>query len=854
MYRKIFATMPPNTIVLTANSRQSRHCAHWYNHWEKEQGKTAWPALCVTPVTAWLDQLWNMLNTEKTSTLTAKEEQVLWQRVLQQNDNFSPLLPVKATAQLAQSAFNTLALWNLTPEALCGNTPEVHQFQQWSSSFQQLLDQYKRITTTQLATKISEKIKAGAIKLEQPIVLLGFDTRAPAIEHLFECMAQHTEVIDIAPEDKGSVIVSTSLPCLEEEITAMARWAKKEADQIATPEMIGCIVPQLHTHRKKIKRIFDQVFQTTSKTAYNLSSGTPLSDIPIIRSALELLRIHAIPCDTDLQSNLLLTPYWIQSNIERAHAAETQTIIWASHPIHMKRLLASTASRFRESQLCQRVTAFYKNQTVRHNTHSNWAEFFHEQLHIIGWPGKKNLSSFEYQAIQQFYNAIDEWCQLDAICDQCSYLQALSHLKQTCDDSLFQTKTESNKVQVLGLLEASGCAFKKVWIMGLNQECWPPKPSPNPFLPLALQKKLHMPHASAEKELQFCKSIMKNITSSTSEAILSYCTTQNALPSLPSGLIKQYPTVDVQSLVEYTDGQPPPAQLIFCLKADNTAPPITSNDITEGGSGILKAQSECPFKAFARYRLKASLQSAEIIGISAQQQGIYTHKLLELLWSNIKSQQTLTQLSDNTLKNMINHFVEAHIQCEHQRLQHFYDAEKNRLKTLLFEWLLLEKQRAPFVVDQKETRHYFQIGPLKISIQIDRIDQLDSGHRLIIDYKTGRNNRVTNWMELRPQDPQLPLYLLSQPTSDGIAYAQVNMTEITFKGIVHHAEPFMDVKSFDTLKAETENWQTQLTVWKNTLEQISVDFVNGRADKDPAKNTTCTYCEFSPLCRKEQRL
>ena len=391
--------------------------------------------------------------------------------------------------------------------------------------------------------------------------------------------------------------------------------------------------------------------------------------------------------------------------------------------------------------------------------------------------------------------------------------------------------------------------------MGLNQTCWPPKPSPNPFLPLALQKNRQMPHASAEKELLFCKSIMNTITSGTSEAIFSYSTTLNALPSLPSGLIKQYPTVEVQTLLHSVPEEPPPpAGLIFCLKADYTAPHITSTDVTEGGSGIIKAQSECPFKAFARYRLKANPPSAEIIGLSTQQQGIHTHKLLELLWSDIQSQKVLTQLSDNTLKNKIHQCVEAYMRCEHHGMQHFYDAEKKRLKTLLLEWLLLEKQRAPFVVDQKETRHYFQIGPLKISIQIDRIDQLQSGHRLIIDYKTGKNNRVSGWMEPRPQDPQLPLYLLSQPTSDGIAYAQVNMTDITFKGIVHQADPFMEVKSYNTVKADAENWQAQLAVWKNTLEQISVEFANGRADKDPAKNTTCAYCDFSSLCRKEQRL
>ena len=51
------------------------------------------------------------------------------------------------------------------------------------------------------------------------------------------------------------------------------------------------------------------------------------------------------------------------------------------------------------------------------------------------------------------------------------------------------------------MLESAGLRFDRLWVSGLTDEAWPLTRAPNPFLPIALQKKAGIPQASAETSL-----------------------------------------------------------------------------------------------------------------------------------------------------------------------------------------------------------------------------------------------------------------------------------------------------------------------------------------------------------------
>ena len=79
---------------------------------------------------------------------------------------------------------------------------------------------------------------------------------------------------------------------------------------------------------------------------------------------------------------------------------------------------------------------------------------------------------------------------------------------QLCRQRIFQPETRGQPaIQVLGVLESAGLSFYALWVMGMNDDLWPPAPRPNPLLPAELLRAAGAAHASAEVELDFARRV-----------------------------------------------------------------------------------------------------------------------------------------------------------------------------------------------------------------------------------------------------------------------------------------------------------------------------------------------------------
>ena len=76
----------------------------------------------------------------------------------------------------------------------------------------------------------------------------------------------------------------------------------------------------------------------------------------------------------------------------------------------------------------------------------------------------------------------------------------------------------TSNVQVLGPLEAAGLGFDQLWLCGMQADRWPAPARPNPFIPQPLQRRLQMPHASAQREWAFATALMDQFTRSTRDS------------------------------------------------------------------------------------------------------------------------------------------------------------------------------------------------------------------------------------------------------------------------------------------------------------------------------------------------
>jgi len=155
-------------------------------------------------------------------------------------------------------------------------------------------------------------------------------------------------------------------------------------------------------------------------------------------------------------------------------------------------------------------------------TPAEWARHFSGVLEAAGFPGERGLDSDEFQAQAKWHEALGELSKLDRVSREMTFSGAFQTLKKICADTLFQPETPDTPIQVLGLLESAGVEFDYLWVTGLTDEAWPLKSSPNPFLPLAQQRKAGIPEASAETSLALDRRITEGWLGAADEVVFSY--------------------------------------------------------------------------------------------------------------------------------------------------------------------------------------------------------------------------------------------------------------------------------------------------------------------------------------------
>jgi ATP-dependent helicase/DNAse subunit B len=213
-------------------------------------------------------------------------------------------------------------------------------------------------------------------------------------------------------------------------------------------------------------------------------------------------------------------------------------------------------------------------------------------------------------------------------------------------------------------------------------------------------------------------------------------------------------------------------------------------------------------------------------------------------------------------------FVEEHVQrvmadklllaAREQMPQRYLELEEKRLVRLVTEWLEFERTRVPFTVDATEEDASPTIAGLTLKLRLDRLDRLNDGSLLVIDYKSG-NVSTSSWELPRPDDVQLPLYaafgLDREKEAGGLVFAKVRTGDLSFAGKVRNAVSTLDSNLIARSGLVTNPLTPeQLTEWKEAIEQLARDFLAGKADVDPRDYpATCERCGLYSLCRVKER-
>src|SRR5262245_57363419 len=210
----------------------------------------------------------------------------------------------------------------------------------------------------------------------------------------------------------------------------------------------------------------------------------------------------------------------------------------------LPKLIAATGQTPLLRALLEKLYALRETGLFSQKTPAEWARHFSAVLDAAGFPGERALDSDEFQTRAKWHEALAELSRLDRVSNEMPFSRALQALRRICADTLFQPETPDTPIQVLGLLESAGVEFDHLWVAGLTDEAWPLKSSPDPFLPLAQQRKAGIPEASAEASLALDRRITDAWKRAAGEVVFSHFTKEEDREVLPSPLIAEVPVAE----------------------------------------------------------------------------------------------------------------------------------------------------------------------------------------------------------------------------------------------------------------------------------------------------------------------
>ncbi|MEH6590300.1 MAG: PD-(D/E)XK nuclease family protein [Halioglobus sp.] len=866
--------------LLTPNFRMSRRIKSVWDQNQATQGRPVWESVTVLPLESWLQQRWYaavaMGLLSPCTLINDSQAMELWQILVAsheaQSEQYTLLRP-SASAKLAHEARETMLRWLVDAD-----DPSVQQefqlsldcdtFRHWLALFNQRLERDQLITVAQAQLQLKAVSSAlGTCK----IALFGFDDIAPLSEACLHLSA--SELVRIDNGSESGVCIAEGYSDRRSELRAAARWAKVEhgADPTAT---LAIILPNMNTDRGALEYFlhceFGQQPGDGQALPVNFSSGVALARVPLVRDGLAILGMAGEKIKVQAVVSLLTSRF---IDLPDRHSAVVMKLISKLYNQGCEEIstgeVRSLANRVKLGEQAGTVFGRYlmelsTNQALRKKQlPCEWAEQIAALLACWGWPGPAKLDSVEYQQLEAFQGVLAGLGAFDAISGQLSLAALLQLLQRVCERQVFQAKTPDAPIQVLGMLEGAGLAFDQVRICSMQGASWPAPVRPNPLVPMSIQRRLQMPHATPEREWQFARALMDRYCRSASRITASYVRAVDGVPEVPSALLDGFVWVEPEQIdpgvADHWLINSPPVPLDSIQ--DDLAPALEVAEAknVSGGSGLVEDQSNCPFRAFARRRLRVQPLPEFSIALSPAERGSILHDALFVLYQQLPDSQAVKSVNQENALELIREAAITALESVsgYRRIalgEAYLALEAQRLEALLQEWLQLEQQRGEYAIRALEQDIVLDIAPLEVRLRVDRIDQLPDDSNVIIDYKSGRCS-VNDWLGDRPAKPQLLLYALGDNSSQdkpplaGIAFAQLRPRDCKYVGAgVEEFAPGIKT-DMEKLSQDGETWQSLTQHWHQLLQGLVAEFIRGEAVVAPTTSAACNYCGMESLCR-----
>lgn len=920
--RDILESLRRGALVLAPTNQAAHAGRRLYDEEQRAAGQPRWQPPKIRTWTAWLQEMWRELvlsGITEQMLLSTDQEHAVWREVIAADAlGEASLVGIDGLAELARAAAQRLSTFCGSRAALTAAQERLRRvspysaderaFVRWSAAFRELASGEAWLTTPELPLAIGDALRSGALRPGTAEVhIAGSGKLTPAQHGLLDSLRHAGVAVSLAAAapraDEAAIACAVDE---REELRACIRWC---AARVRAGRRVAIIAPELNSLRPNLARLLREEFARPGEGGALFASGLPrvgfaalgaLSAQPMIRAALDLLRLSHGVLSLEAVSELVRSPYVAigqgedegtdrdagalrEAKIGRAAATpegeasaraafdayELRRKARLRPEISLDELVAEVRGSRRSDGLNRLTRALRKLQmaaakrTGGRQSYAEWAETFRRLLAAAGWGAGEAQTEAEAETQALWDGTLDTLATMSFLGRRIDFAAALGDLARIVSRRSLALAMSEAPLQAMTPEEAAGCDFDALWCLRAGELQWPVRGTAAALLPWALQRDHGMPGTDPARDAAASAELLESLCGAAAEVVFSYAehtssrSPQRATPSLRGLRLRERAgdeLAGVATAEQRVQLEPSP---------DIVGVPFVSEGLLAGGAEVLRKQALCPFRAFAEHRLWSSGPETAMLGLDRREAGNVVHKVLENLWKELKTHDRLVALTSSERGEILDRILARELDAlQPSPIEAWGDCflamQRRRLSRLLEDWLAVEARRPAFAVLQQERRiDDARIGPLRLSLRIDRID-LVNGARVLIDYKTGAGSKVGDWTGDRPDAPQVPLYAVLAARSDaeetrpeqqplgGVAFAKVlRGKEAKIEGLAAHPGVLRDGD-----EGVARDFGAEIRQWSVALEALAHEFAAGRAVVRPKTYPkTCTTCEQRMLCR-----
>lgn len=876
-------------VLVTGSDRLRREYTYAYDHARMLAGDTAWREPSIIGFDALLRRDYEHARTQANQS-GAKHPELL--SAIRQHTLFRSLAPegLQHLTKVFEEAWGLVHAWRIDFSSPAFDASvNTRSFAQWASSATEALADMGAITSAQLADQRYPIQAVLQVNGDAPgkLHLTGFDVLTAAQKSWLErARASGLEVNIYSPEFPPQSANTQRRRTVERfgsstnELTAAIEWSRErleEAPADAPPPRIAIVVPDLLQQHATVTRLLHahlEGIDERSQTLYNMGGGLPLSQHPLVESALALLSCTHEPTHYTALQRLLVDPA-----LPGIHAAN--------------RLPEECAEFLTLAELPQSVGPDALRSIIRQVKSFNspplrsvkdWWSNAASILRNARWHTARNDSE-GFQAT----NAL-----LDILITQApdspdvSWNEAYALLVSVADQTLFAPAGTQAPIQVLGYLEAIELEFDYLWIAGMDATSWPTPVANNPLLPASELLRVNAPRTTYADELAFAERWLARVSSHPSEICASYVVDDLVTESEQTNLNApeenseiggaELPRAEIAGAIDGVSplladwpraperALPPQshpligywqAQDVSLLRVDDTTGTAPAAGTLPRATRRLENQAACPMRGWGIFTLDLEQPIAPHSLPNPLERGNLLHHALQELFLRIPSASALENTDERQREVICQDIADQRVEQElHRFAKTIRRIEAERLGMALSTFLALESSRKNFVVNAREQEITAQLGPWQVRLQIDRIDDVPDG-QVVIDYKSSAPSAL-KLLDERLSAPQIPLYVLfllaqnstidalnvDDPVVQAGAFAELKPDSAKYVGLrAEHSEEGMPPK----LNAK-QPWRQTLIDWRARLLNLCSELERGEATPRPTKGA-CDFCDLHSLCR-----